>query len=91
MVLLDWPPPDRRCWTARPALGERSPSRLMATAAEGRLNIRRRNSHTSFAAASGCETIAVHGLACARAARPSIAKFSARLNARNRLLLLGMR
>jgi len=35
--------------------GERRPSRLVATAAEGRLNIRRRNPHTSFAAASGCE------------------------------------
>jgi hypothetical protein len=30
--------PDRRCWTARPDLGERWSSRLVATAAEERLS-----------------------------------------------------
>jgi hypothetical protein len=29
----------RRCWTAGPDLGERGPSRLVATAAEDRLNV----------------------------------------------------
>src|SRR5262249_11390310 len=38
------PRPNRWCWTSRPDLGERWPSRLVATAAaEKRLNIRRRN------------------------------------------------
>jgi hypothetical protein len=50
----------RRCWPARPDLGERWPSRLVATAEEDRLNIRR-NPHTSFAAASDCRTIAING------------------------------
>jgi hypothetical protein len=40
------------------ALSERRPSRLVATAAENRLTFRRRNPHTSFAAASDCRTIA---------------------------------
>jgi hypothetical protein len=31
------PRPRRRCWTSRPDLGERRPSRLVATAAENRL------------------------------------------------------
>jgi len=39
-------------------LGQRWPSRLVATAAENRLSFRRRNPHTSFAAASDCRTIA---------------------------------
>jgi len=30
--------PDRRCWTARPDLGERWSSRLVATASEGRVS-----------------------------------------------------
>jgi hypothetical protein len=40
---------NRRCWPARPDLGERWPSRLVATAAENRLNIPA-SRHTSFAA-----------------------------------------
>ena len=34
-------PAPRRCWPARPALGERWPFRLVATAEEDRLNFRR--------------------------------------------------
>src|SRR5262249_57193428 len=45
--------PVRWRWPSRPDLGERWPSRLVATAAESRLNIRL-NLHTSFAAASDC-------------------------------------
>ena len=51
--------PHRRCWTARPDLGERWPSRLVATAAENRLSIKR-NLYTSFAAASDCRIIAIY-------------------------------
>jgi hypothetical protein len=40
-------------------LGGRWPSRLVATAEEDRLSIRH-NSHTSFAAASDCRTIAIY-------------------------------
>jgi hypothetical protein len=39
--------------------GERWSSRLVATASENRLSFRR-NSHTSFAAASDCRTIAIY-------------------------------
>jgi hypothetical protein len=49
----------RWCWTARPDLGGRWPSRLVATAAENRLSFRR-NPHTSFAAVSDCRTIAIY-------------------------------
>jgi hypothetical protein len=42
-----YPRSHRRCWPARPDLGERWPSRLVATSAEDRLNIRR-NSRTSL-------------------------------------------
>jgi hypothetical protein len=49
----------RWCWPARPDLGERWPSRLVATAAEDRLTFRR-NPHTSFAAASDCRAIAIY-------------------------------
>ena len=38
----------RRCWTSRPDLGERWPSRLVATAAEDRLSFRQ------IASKSGC-------------------------------------
>jgi hypothetical protein len=51
--------PHRWCWTSRPDLGERWPSRLVATAAEDRLSIKR-NPHTSFAAASDCRTLAIY-------------------------------
>ena len=46
-------------WPARPHLGERWPSRLVATAFEDRLSIKR-NPHTSFAAASDCRTDAIY-------------------------------
>jgi hypothetical protein len=49
----------RRCWPSGPHLGERWPSRLVATAEEDRLSFRR-NPHTSFAAASDCRTIAIY-------------------------------
>jgi hypothetical protein len=35
--------PHRECWPARPDLRKRWPSRLVATAAEDRLNIQPRN------------------------------------------------
>jgi len=41
--------------------GEWWPSRLVATAAEDRLNFRR-NSHTSFAAASDCQRLDLSAL-----------------------------
>jgi hypothetical protein len=44
--------------SSRPDLGERWSSRLVATAAEDRLNVER-NSHTSFAAGD-CRTIAIY-------------------------------
>ena len=44
--------PHHWCGTARPDLGRWRPSLLVATAAEDRLSFRRRNPHTSFAAAS---------------------------------------
>ena len=37
-VSVPWP--HRRCWSSRPDLGERWPSRLVATAAEDRLSIK---------------------------------------------------
>jgi hypothetical protein len=40
-------------------LGSRWPSRLVATAEEDRLNIKR-NLYTSFAAASDCRTVAIY-------------------------------
>jgi len=46
-------------WPGVPDLGERWPSRLVATAAEDRLSFRR-NLHTSFAAASDCGTIPIY-------------------------------
>src|SRR5262249_56515614 len=49
----------RRYGTSRFNFGQRWPSRLVATAAEDRLNIRR-NPHTSFAAVSDCRTIAIY-------------------------------
>src|SRR6516164_2241908 len=49
-----WP-----CMPPRSYLGGRWPSRLVATAAEDRLSIKR-NPHTSFAAASDCRTIAIY-------------------------------
>ena len=45
--------------TARPDLGERWPSQLVATAAEDHLSSRG-NSHTSFAAVSDCRAIAIY-------------------------------
>jgi hypothetical protein len=45
---------------SQPDLGERWPSRLVATAAEDCLSFRRRNPHTSFATASDCRTIAIY-------------------------------
>jgi len=50
------------CWrgSARLVGRIRWPSRLVATAAEDRLNFRRRNPHTSFAAVSDCRTIAIY-------------------------------
>jgi hypothetical protein len=53
------PRPHRRCRTSRPNLGERWPSRLVATAAKDRLSIKR-NLYTSFAAVSGRRTIAIY-------------------------------
>ena len=50
--------PHRRCWPAWPDLGERWPARLVATASEDRLSVRR-NSHTTFAATSDCRIIAI--------------------------------
>jgi len=49
----------RRCWTSRPDLGERRPSRLVATAAEDRLSIKR-NLYTLFAAASNRRAIVIY-------------------------------
>jgi hypothetical protein len=37
--------PHRRCWPARPDLGDRRPSRLVATAEEDRLRFRRKPAH----------------------------------------------
>jgi len=48
----------RRCRTAGPDFGELWSSRVVATAAEDRLNFQR-NPHTSFAAASDCEITAI--------------------------------
>jgi hypothetical protein len=42
-----------------PDVGERSPSRLVATAEEDRLSIKR-NPRTSVAAVSDCRTIAIY-------------------------------
>jgi hypothetical protein len=47
------------CISARPDLGGRRAFRLVATASENRLSFRRRNPHTSFAAASDCPAIAI--------------------------------
>ena len=46
-------------WSSRPDLGRRWPSRLVATAEEDRLSLQS-YSHTSFAAASDCRTIAIY-------------------------------
>jgi hypothetical protein len=54
-----WSRSCRGRWPSWPDLGERWSSRLVATAAENRLSIRR-NSHTSFAAASDCRTDAIY-------------------------------
>jgi|SRR6516165_10127467 hypothetical protein len=60
----------RRCWPSGPHLGERWPSRLVATAEEDRLSFRR-NPHTSFAAASDCRTIAIYEYTPKTPPRPS--------------------
>ena len=51
------PGPIAGAGTSGSDLGERWPSRLVATAAEERLSFRR-NAHTSFAAASDCRPVA---------------------------------
>jgi hypothetical protein len=50
--------PNCRCGIARPDLGERWPSRLVATAAKDRLKIATRTQF--FAAAIDCRTIAIY-------------------------------
>jgi hypothetical protein len=52
--------PHRRCWPSRPDLGERWPSRLVATAEEKRLKYSRATSGLSFSAASDCRTNAIY-------------------------------
>jgi len=51
----------RGCWPARPDLGERWPSRLVATAEEDRVSFRR--NLRRFVTASDCQTIAIYDLA----------------------------
>src|SRR5262249_4573457 len=65
---------NRRCWTARPDLGRRWPSRLVATAVEERLRFRRKSAYSSLS--SCCLRFHISSLVLCGRPRSIVVKFA---------------